>query len=173
MSWADPMGRVGWPSNSTLWRASISAAFRLGFPQSSRSSIEATVQNLNPPAGPLDYRGIVDRSLQFWVRPDSASGTQSLVADTNQHGVRIEAGNFSMRYAGMDYDSGVSVTPGQWQHIMLRSQNDLGILYVDGVAVSAVAGSYDVSDTADLVVGSNTAGGENDFFFTGGTIGVL
>ena len=143
--------------------------FRLGFPQSSRSSVEATIQNLSPPVGPHDYRGIVDRSLQFWVQPDSAAGNQSLVADTNQHGVRIENGNYVLRYAGNDYDSGVPVTADEWRHIMVASVDDAGVLYVDGEAVLAVDGAYDVTDTADLVIGSNTAGNENDFFFTGGT----
>ena len=143
--------------------------FRLGFPQTSRSSIEATVQNLNPSTGPLDYRGIVDRGMQFWVKPSSDQGSQSLVADTNQHGVIIQNGNYTMRYGGTDYETDVPVIPDQWNHIMMVSQDSTAILYVDGVAVSAVSGDYDVFDTADLVIASNTAGAENDFFFTGGT----
>ena len=143
--------------------------FRLGFPQTSRSSIEATVQNLNPPNGPLDYRGIVDRGLQFWVKPTGNTNTQSLVVDTNEHGVRIANGNFSMRYAGVDYDSGIEATPDAWHHLMMVSDRDQAVLYVDGIAVRAVSGAYDVTQTADLVVGSTTSGQENDFFFTGGT----
>ena len=41
--------------------------------------------------GPLNYVGIVDRYFQFWAKPGSGNmgNTQSLVVDTNQHGVRI------------------------------------------------------------------------------------
>jgi hypothetical protein len=121
------------------------------------------------PDATLNYNSLFDRGLQFWVRPAS-SAVQSLVMDTNQHGVRIDStGRFSMRYAGTDYASTVPVVPNTWYHVeVVRPLGAAGgsRLYVDGIAVAAAAGDYN-ADTADLVVGSNTAGDETSF--TGGT----
>jgi hypothetical protein len=135
----------------------------LGWPEVSRSSFG---NPFNP--GPLDYVGITNRGFQFWVRP-TATSAQSLVMDTNQHGVRINSsGRFSMQYVGVNYDSGVAVVPNTWYHVMLvRPSFEQGSrLYINGAAVAAAIESYD-EDTSDLVVGSNTGGDE--FTFTGGT----
>ena len=123
--------------------------------------------------GPNNYAGIVNRYLQFWVRPDSASQsvTQSVVMDSNQHGVRIVDGNWSMRYGGSDYDSDVSVNFGQWAHVMLArpfGADEGSRLYVNGEAVTAATGGYDGAATEELVVGSNT-GRDGNLAFTGGT----
>jgi hypothetical protein len=135
----------------------------LGFPQISFSSIENS--------GDLDYTGIADRGLQFWVRPASTA-VQSLVMDTNQHGVRIDSsGRFSMRYAGVHYPSSEpdTVLPNTWYHVeVVRPAGAAGgsRMYVNGEAVAAAPDGYD-DDTAHLVVGSNTGGDES--IFTGGT----
>src|SRR5690606_16105053 len=121
-------------------------------------------------AGPEDYSGITHRGFQFWVNPlDSRLGTarQSLVVDTNQHGVLIsEAGTWMMKYRNVEYDSEVAVATGEgangWSHVMLV-QPDGGrysggsILYVDGIAVAAASRGYVGTDNTPLVVGSNTA----------------
>ena len=61
--------------------------------------------------GLYDLDGISDRGFQFWVRPTSAAA-QSLVMDTDRHGARINSsGNFSMRYANVDYNSTMAVFP--------------------------------------------------------------
>src|SRR5690606_2993176 len=76
----------------------------LGDPAASVSSLGANV------GGTLDYSTITNRGFQFWVKP-TATNAQSLVMDTNQHGARINSsGRFSMRYAGVDYDSTLQVT---------------------------------------------------------------
>jgi hypothetical protein len=133
----------------------------LGDPSVSASSLEG--------GGTLDYDDIFNRGFQFWVKP-SSTAVQSLVMDTNQHGVRINgSGRFSMRYAGTDYDSTLQATVGTWYHVMVaRPSGAAGgsRLYVNGVAVAAAAGGYD-DDTSDLVVGSNTGGEAGNF--TGGT----
>lgn len=139
---------------------------RVGLPDTTVSSVLSTT---------LNYSGIVDRGLQFWVRP-AATNAQTLVMDTNQHGARINSdGNFSMRYAGADYDSSTPVSAGTWYHVMVVRPNgpDNGSrMYVNGIAVTAAPGGYDGADTAELVVGSNTAGDDDPIAgegFTGGT----
>jgi hypothetical protein len=117
--------------------------------------------------GLYDLAGIADRGLQFWVRPTSTS-VQSLVMDTNQHGVRINAnGKFSMRYANTDYESTVSVVPNTWYHIELVRPSGVANrsrLYINGAA-AAVSNDVDYAgDTlTNLTVGSNTAG-DGEFF---------
>lgn len=133
----------------------------LGDPAVSYSSIGGS--------GTLNYTGIVNRGFQFWVRPTSTA-VQSLVMDTNQHGARInEAGKFSMRYAGADYESTVAVSPNTWYHVMVVrpfGAANGSRMFVNGDVVAAVTGGYN-DDTSHLVVGANTAGEEDNF--TGGT----
>lgn len=119
--------------------------------------------------GTIDYEDIFNRGFQFWVKPTSTA-LQSLVMDTNQHGVRINgSGRFSMRYSGVDYDSTLQATAGAWYHVMVVRPFDAAggsRLYVNGVAVAAAAGGY-ADDSSDLVVGANTGGEAGNF--TGGT----
>lgn len=127
--------------------------------------------------GPNNYEGISDRYFQFWVKPDSASQarTQSLVMDTNQHGVRIVDGKWSMRYAGGDFDSTADVDFDAWNHVMLArpfGAANGSRMFVNGVLVSAAPGGYDGTATEELVVGSDTSrdaslnftGGSGEFF---------
>jgi hypothetical protein len=142
--------------------------FNLGFPEESFSS----VNHHTPTGGALDYEGISNRGLQFWVRPTSTA-VQTLVMDTNQHGVRINAnGRFSMRYAGADYESTQAVTPNTWYHVEVvrpAGAANGSRMYVNGVAVAAAPGGYN-DDWADLTVGTNTAGDDQPSpGFTGGT----
>jgi hypothetical protein len=134
---------------------------RLGLPSTSFSSTAVS--------GTLDYTGISDRGLQFWVRPTSTA-VQSLVMDTNQHGVRINSsGQFSMRYAGADFASAVNVVPNTWYHVEVvrpAGAANGSRMYVNGIAAAAAPGGYTGTDTSDLVVGSNTGG--DDTNFTGG-----
>ena len=151
----------------------------LNLPETSQAAIgyddDPGTTPINEP-GTLNYNGINNRFLQFWVNPDAASQNQAqtLVMDSNQHGVRIENGRWSMRYSGIDYDSGVSVPFGQWSHVMLaRPAGSTGAdggsrLYVNGVAVSAASGGYDGGATEELVIGSNTSR-DSDNEFDGGT----
>lgn len=132
--------------------------FSLGLPQTTWSAIGGSH------TGTLNYNGIVNRGMQFWVKPDIATA-QTLVMDTNQQGVRINSsGNFSMRYDGTDFNSTLAATPGNWYHVMVVTDVSLGTrMYVDGIAVAAAAGVYSFSDTSPLVVGANTGGDENSF----------
>ncbi len=123
--------------------------------------------------GPNNYAGISNRYLQFWVKPDSSSqtSTQSIVMDSNQHGVRIVDGKWSMRYAGSDFDSSAGVQFDQWNHVLLGrpfGPDGGSRMYVNGIAVSAATGGYDGTATEELVVGSNT-GRDSSLAFTGGT----
>jgi hypothetical protein len=149
--------------------------FNLGFPEDSFSAATHTTQS----GGGLDYQGISNRGLQFWVRP-SSTAVQSLVMDTNRHGVRInENGRFSMRYNGLDFESTQTVVPDTWYHVEVvrpAGAANGSRMFVNGVAVAAAPGGYD-DDWADLVVGANTAGDDNGLHdsipapvgFTGGT----
>ncbi|MCI0334838.1 MAG: substrate-binding domain-containing protein [Planctomycetes bacterium] len=104
-----------------------------------------------------------------------------LIRERAHDGVRINSsGNFSMRYNGTDFDSGVLVTAGQWSHIMvIRPAGAAGgsRMYINGVARITAPGGYD-DDWADLVLGANTAGDDGGDHgdppvppvgFTGGT----
>ena len=132
--------------------------FSLGLPQTTWSAIGGSH------TGTLNYNGIVNRGMQFWVKPDVAT-VQTLVMDTNQQGVRINSsGNFSMRYRNVDFNSTLAATPGNWYHVMVVTDVSLGTrMYVDGIAVAAATGVYSLSDTSPLVVGANTGGDENNF----------
>jgi hypothetical protein len=93
--------------------------------------------------------------------------------DTNQHGVRINSnGRFSMRYAGVDYESTQVVTSNTWYHVeVVRPAGAAGgsRMYVNGSAVAVAPGGYP-DDWADLTVGTNTAGDDQPSpGFTGGT----
>lgn len=125
--------------------------FNLGDPALSISTTD--------PLATLNYTGIADRGLQFWVRPTSTA-VQTLVMDTNQHGVRINSnGKFSMRYGNVDFESTVSVVPNTWYHIEVVRPNTFANgsrMFVNGLAVAAAPGGYG-ADPAELVVGSNTA----------------
>ncbi|WP_425399017.1 PEP-CTERM sorting domain-containing protein [Aeoliella sp.] len=129
-------------------------AFRLGSPS---SSFSAATQS-----GDRNYAGIVDRGMQFWAMPYGAGNgsAQSLVADTPQHGVRINAsGQWEMQYAGSSYDSGVGVDFDQWSHVMLVRPNggaNGARLYINGEIVAAAGGGYTVVDESPLVVGANS-----------------
>ncbi|MGL4514270.1 MAG: LamG-like jellyroll fold domain-containing protein [Lacipirellulaceae bacterium] len=137
---------------------------RLGLPSTSVTSL--TPNN-------YDFTGVSNRGLQLWARPSASTpGTaQTLIADTNQHGVRINAtGAYAMRYAGADYASTVTATPNVWKHVMVvRGAGGASAMYIDGVAVALATGGYDGEDTADLVLGADTAGDEMSF--TGGQSG--
>ncbi len=138
---------------------------RLGLPDTSVSSLTPN----------YDYTGVSNRGLQLWARPDAfVPGTpQTLVADTLQHGVRINAaGRYAMVYAGSEFDSGVAAVGGQWRHLMVvRPDGPAGgaRMYIDGLAVAAASGGYDGDDTADLVLGADTGGTADSF--TGGLSG--
>jgi hypothetical protein len=129
----------------------------------------ASISAVHPDAT-LNYTNVFDRGMQFWARPASTA-VQTLVMDSNQHGVRIDSsGRFSMRYAGIDYPSTVSVVPNTWYHIeVVRPATFVNgsRMYINGIAVAAAPGGYN-TDLADLVIGSNTAG--DDLAFTGGTM---
>ncbi len=142
--------------------------FNLGFPQQSFSA----AGHHSPTGGALDYQGIGNRGFQFWVRPTSTA-VQTVVMDTNQHGVRINAnGRFSMRFGGNDYESTQAVALNTWYHVeVVRPAGAAGgsRMYVNGVAVATAPGNYN-DDWADLTVGANTAGDDQPSpGFTGGT----
>ncbi|MEX2307991.1 MAG: LamG-like jellyroll fold domain-containing protein [Pirellulales bacterium] len=142
--------------------------FNVGFPEDSFSA--ASHHTLV--GGNLDYLGISNRGFQFWVRPTSTA-VQSLVMDTNQHGVRINSsGRFSMRYADVDYESTQSVAPNTWYHVEVvrpAGAANGSRMFINGIAVAAAPGGYN-DDWADLVVGANTSGDDQSSpGFTGGT----
>jgi hypothetical protein len=146
-------------------------ALRLGFPETSTSAGKPA------PAQADNFTNIYDRGLQFWVRPGTppVSGlAQTVVMDTNQHGVRIGAdGKFSMRYNNLNFATDVTATPGTWFHIEVvhpKGDRKGSRMYINGVAKANAGGGYDTADDSALVVGSNTAGiGVIAPQFTGGT----
>ena len=160
--------------------------YRLGLPETSVSSTLSTQANElninNTITGTLDYSGIANRGYQFWVNPTDASlgngNVQSVVSDTNQHGVAITGtGTWSIQYGGQEFDSQVTVKTdgaadgsGGWHHIMLvrpRGAAAGAHLYVDGQAIAAIGGGYNGADANYLTLGASTgnladADGGND-----------
>jgi hypothetical protein len=138
---------------------------RLNFPQTASGTVGAVAPAT---AGPLNYNNLSDRGYQLWVYPDSAgTGTlQSVVSDLNQHDVRITAaGNWELRYNNTTFNTTRPVVFNQWSHVMVvrprgvMAPNGGGILYLNGEAVGAVAGAYNLAPTPGqfLVVGANPA----------------
>ena len=140
--------------------------FRLGLPATSVSSAGSTQNDPNDPTsdivGTLDYANISNRGFQFWARPSSSGQghNQSVVLDTNQHGVRIsENDRWSLRYGGVDVESAKDVTFDAWHHVMLvRPFGGAGgaRLYVDGNVVAFAAGDYAGGDANYLTLGAST-----------------
>jgi hypothetical protein len=133
----------------------------LNFPERSPSSTFS-------PGGTIDYSFIDDRGFQLWVLPQTAARAD-IVMDTNQHGALINSnGRFSMRYVNTDYDTGVTVTPNTWYHLMVVrpfGSSRGSIMYVNGQAVARAAGVYAgednpvIEETTPLVIGANTGTG--------------
>lgn len=120
--------------------------------------------------GPYNLDGISDRSFQLWVRPTSTAA-QSIVMDTNEHGVRIDAsGKFSMRYGGVDFPSTLSAVANTWYHIQVVRPDGYvngSRMYINGnaVAIGGQNDDYAEDHALPLTVGSNvTRDGE---FFNG------
>lgn len=111
--------------------------------------------------GQYNLTGISDRGFQLWVRPTSTAA-QSIVMDTDQHGLRIDAsGKFSMRYAGVDYSSTVSVTPNTWYHIEVVRPNGVANgarMYINGsaAAIAIPSNDYAADTTTLMTVGTKT-----------------
>jgi trimeric autotransporter adhesin len=111
--------------------------------------------------GQYDLTGIDDRGFQLWVRPISAAA-QTIVMDTNQHGVRIDStGKFSMRYANIDYASSVTAAPNTWYHIEVVRPSGAANgarMYINGnaVVVAGQNGDYAADVDTFMTVGSNT-----------------
>jgi hypothetical protein len=134
----------------------------LNFPERSPSS------TLGGLGGTINYSFIDDRGFQLWVLPQTANRAD-IVMDTNQHGALINSnGRFSMRYVNTDHDTGVTVTPNTWYHLMVVRPFGSGlgsIMYVNGRAVARASGVYlgeDVpalNETTPLVIGANTGTG--------------
>jgi hypothetical protein len=149
----------------------------LNFPEQSPASTFS-------PGGTIDYSYVSDRGFQLWAKPTAlptAGGRFDIVMDSNQHGVSIDsAGKFVMRYAYNDYVSEKSAVANSWYHLSVVrpfGPNNGSILYVNGEAVAAAKGRYNIEtlllddqgqqtnqgehDTSPLVVGANTGIGSS------------
>jgi hypothetical protein len=154
----------------------------LNDPASSKASIGYNDDPGNNPAntpGRNNYNGIFDRQFQLWVKPDpvdaaNTNKTQSIVMDSNQHGLQIVNGKWSMRYAGTDYTTNIPVDTSAnngWSHVMVaRPAGSPGgsRLYINGQVVAAASGNYSAAAHEELVVGSNTSRDVSNNF-NGGT----
>ena len=130
---------------------------------------------------PHNYEGIFTHGMQLWAKPNQAAlGTtsQTLISDTNQHGVGISAeGNWELIYRGQRFDTEVSVAStldaNGWAHLMEITQPaggaSGGTLLVNGTALYANDASYFV-DAGSLVIGAKDDGNEGYEDFYDGTL---
>jgi hypothetical protein len=110
----------------------------------------------------------------LWVRPEAGGPTnQSIVRDTDDHGVMIEAGTWRLRYDEATTNSNIAAVNDTWHHVMVvrpfgtQAPTGGAILYLNGVAIAADAGDYGAAPAADensLRVGANLAATPADFF---------
>jgi hypothetical protein len=130
-----------------------------------------------PQIFPHNYEGIFTHGMQLWARPNLAAigtGTQTLVADTAEHGIGISsAGNWELLYDDERFDTGLSVAStvdsNGWVHLMQITDPAGGAfggtLLVNGVAVLARPTFYDPEATPLVVgAGSDGAGGFTNFY---------
>ena len=203
---ATPLGIAlnPFPDGTTFNEQYLHTGFEeaLNFPQYSPSSTFSQ-------GGTINYDLISDRGFQLWVKPTAVQGEQHIVMDTNQHGVLInDSGEFAMRYAFnqdtidaaaaevggnpadfadlFDTPSGVTAQNNTWYHLSVVrpfGPNNGSIFYIDGVAVGAATGRYNVEvvvnddqtglpilddlDTSPLVIGASTGNptfGDDHYF---------
>jgi hypothetical protein len=128
--------------------------------------------------GTIDWTSIVNRGFQAWIRPNAAGmGTlQHVVHDMDEHGFRISAGgNWEMRYNSTTFNSGMPVQFDAWHHVMLviphgtggatiADNTDGAVLYVNGNAVGAIGGGYDLDENTELVVGASLGATKTNFY---------
>lgn len=103
-------------------------------------------------------------TLSLWVKPDTtSSGVRCIFRDNNTDawGIYHTADNNIKYYDGSVFSSGVSVTPGNWYHIVLIQYDGVSSaadFWINGVEVAtAVSGNQlDASTTARL--GGDTFG---------------
>jgi hypothetical protein len=128
--------------------------------------------------GTIDWTSIVNRGFQTWIRPNMAGmGTlQHVVHDMDEHGFRISAGgNWEMRYNSITFNSGIPVEFDEWHHVMLviphgtggaaiADNTDGAVLYVNGNAVGAIGGGYDLDENTELVVGASLGTSKTNFY---------
>jgi hypothetical protein len=128
--------------------------------------------------GTIDWTSIVNRGFQLWIRPNAAGmGTlQHVVHDMDEHGFRISAGgNWEMRYNSTTFNSGIPVQFDAWHHVMLviphgtggatiADNTDGAVLYVNGNAVGAIGGGYDLDENTELAVGASLGATKTNFY---------
>ncbi|WP_425398749.1 PEP-CTERM sorting domain-containing protein [Aeoliella sp.] len=124
-----------------------------------------------PQIFPHNYEGIFSHGIQLWAKPDQTAlgtATQTLVSDTNEHGIGISAaGNWELLYDDERFDTGVAVVDtldsNGWAHVMEITHPGGaafgGALLINGVAVITRSTSYDPEATP-LVIGANSDGEE-------------
>ena len=120
---------------------------------------------------PHNYEGIFSHGVQLWAKPNQATlgtATQTLVSDTNEHGIGISAdGNWELLYDDGRFDTGVAVVDtldaNGWAHVMEVTTPTGGAfggtLLINGVAVLTRATFYDPEATP-LVIGADDDGSE-------------
>ena len=155
---------------------------RFGNPENSAGSISPI--NNQPDGFSKNYTGLRNRGMQLWINPNSsASGTrQSVMHDTNQFGILISEDNtWILQSNDVEYDTEIAVNFDAWSHVSVVRELGVGtIMHLNGIGIGRTSSTYRTGDdpqvpqdTADLVLGANTAGDETTFsggtqdFFTG------
>lgn len=123
---------------------------------------------------PFNYSNIFQHGMEVWAKPANATpnARQDLVLDSLQHGILITENNtWGMLHHAVVVDSGVPIT-NQWTHLMkitrdisATNQDDVAVLFVDGIAVAALAEGYNTNDHSPLAIGANQDASGN--FYTG------
>lgn len=120
----------------------------------------------DPPG--LDF-GTDDFTVEFWMRPDTTSGTKVICSHWNNNGNntwQIYMSGSTMRVGTSVFDEGAgTLVANQWSHIVLCRQSGTLRAFIDGSETMTRTDTSSYDSTSDFVIGANdvSAGGLNHF----------
>ncbi len=146
-----------------------------GYDVPSLAGIDTTGDGLYTPANPHNMSGLFSTAIQAWVFPEGTEnghgeredilrdGTQKglFITDTDDGGADGGPDVWGHHYAGLRV-SDTPVVRNQWSHVQQRATGGISVLYVNGIAVDAVAATFN-NTSLELSIGSDD-GGSGNFF---------
>ncbi len=108
-------------------------------------------------------------TMSAWVKPSSTSSNWHHVISTSDDGVEWSlvrnAGNWRVLTGSSNFNSGLTVDVGEWQHIAAVFEPGVGItVYKNGAAASTASIGYNTDDR-NVFIGRRSR--DNNYFFDG------